>query len=68
MRKSEGAEMFELVELDPQTGEEDQCLSPQPGTFAQVKRHRDEVLTEMIEDWDTERASWAWLRIQPAQA
>ena len=58
--------MYELVELDPETGEEDQCLSPQPGTWAQVKRHMDAVIAEMIEDWDIEGAPWAWLRIQPA--
>jgi hypothetical protein len=57
---------YELVELDPETGEEDQCLSIQPGTWAQVKAHMDEVIAEMIEDWDIEGAPWAWLRIQPA--
>jgi hypothetical protein len=58
---------FELVELDPATGEEDQCLSPKPGTWAQVKRHMDEVLAELEDDWDAGQAGWAWLRIQPAQ-
>lgn len=57
---------FELVELDPQTGEEDQCLSPRPDTWAQVKAHLDEVVAEMVEDWDAGQAPWSWLRIQPA--
>jgi hypothetical protein len=59
--------MYELVELDPETGEEDQCLSPEPTTWAKAKAHLDQVLAEMIEDWDTEQGAWAWLRIQPAQ-
>ena len=60
-------EMFELVELDPETGKEDHCLSIRPTTWTEASRHMDRVLLEMAEDWDTEFAVWPWLIIQPAQ-
>lgn len=58
--------MFELVEIDPATGEEDQCLSPRPTTWAKATAHRDEILAEQAEDWDNGDTSWSWLRVQPA--
>lgn len=61
------SEMFELVEIDPETGEVDQVLSIQPTTWAKAKAHLDEVITEMVEDWDHPNGGqWSWLRIQPA--
>jgi hypothetical protein len=58
--------MFELIEVDPETGEENQCLSVRPGTWAEVRRQLDANIAEMIEEWDTEQTDWSWLRIQPA--
>ena len=59
--------MYELVELDPETGDEDQTLSIRPGTWTEAKRHMDEVITEMAEEWDLEQTPWAWLMIRPAR-
>jgi len=56
---------YELIELDPATGEEDQLLGT--GTWKQMAKHRDEMLEELAEDWDSERATWPVLMIQPAQ-
>lgn len=58
--------MWELVELDPMTGEEDQCLSPAPTALAKAEAHMAAVLVELEEDWDTGGAPWPWLRVQPA--
>jgi hypothetical protein len=56
---------YELVELDPATGEEDQLLGT--GTWKAMERHRDEILEELEEDWDSSRAGWPVLVIQPQQ-
>ena len=60
--------MFELVELDPATGAEDQTLSIRPGTWAQCKRHMDEVFAEFAEEWDEGWSGlWPCLMIRPAE-
>jgi hypothetical protein len=65
--RGSGPQLFELVELDPATGQEDQLMSPAPGTWKQVAEHRDSILMDVITDWDDGRATWPILVIQPAQ-
>lgn len=58
---------FELIEIDPATGEEDQVLAT--GTWAKCQARFEDNVNEMqadVEDTDG-HASWGWLRIQPAQ-
>ncbi len=58
--------MFELVEMDPATGQEDQLIAE--GSLRRMIAHRDEILEELATDWDDERATWPVLIIQPAAA
>lgn len=55
--------MFELIEVDPVTCEEDHLLAT--GTLRQMEKELDDVIADMLSDWE-EGGSWSWLRIQPA--
>ena len=57
--------MFEIIEVDPATGEEDQLIAR--GSLRRMER----MLTDMIEDfmwsdWDECGATWPVWRLQPA--
>ncbi|XVU25821.1 hypothetical protein ACQPZJ_01815 [Actinoplanes sp. CA-054009] len=61
--------MFELIEVDPVTGEEDQLLGT--GTMAQMEREMRSLIADMDAEWgelDADRYGLVWsvLRIQPA--
>ncbi|BAL85478.1 hypothetical protein AMIS_2580 [Actinoplanes missouriensis 431] len=56
-------EMYELIEVDPATGNEDQLITT--GTLRQVTRAMRDLIADMQEDWECGGA-WSWLRIQPA--
>lgn len=56
---------FELVELDPATGEEDHLV--ETGSFRRMVREMEELLAEAAEDWDERGAAWPAYRVQPAQ-
>jgi hypothetical protein len=58
--------MFELVELDPETGEEDSRLAG-PGTFRQMEKAMARSLDSLRDD-EACGFDWTWpvLRIQPA--
>lgn len=58
---------FQLVEIDPATGEVDQILSPAPTTWNQAARHLAETVSDAEEDWNDHRGEcWPWLMIRPA--
>lgn len=55
--------MFEIVELDPATGDEEQLITT--GTMAQMERELADILTE----YELEESGYDYptFRIQPAQ-
>lgn len=55
---------FELIEVDPATGEEDQLIAT--GTFEQVSRHMTECIENQSEDYNSGTYGWTWYRVQPA--
>lgn len=58
---------YELIELDPATGEEDQLL--ETGSLARIERHLAEILEdEAGEAEDGELVTPGAYRIQPATA
>lgn len=56
--------MFELVELDPMTGDEDHLVAT--GTFARLEREMAKLIDEVETEWDEEQTTWSAYRIQPA--
>lgn len=61
--------MYELVELDPMTGEEDQLICT--GTWAQMEAELADTIDEMEGEWEDgflAVEAWGWYRIQPATA
>jgi hypothetical protein len=58
--------MFELIEVDPATGDEDQLMTT--GTFGQCSRRMADLIQDFIdcEDWDLYDQTWPVYRVQPA--
>ncbi|MEU8821793.1 hypothetical protein [Actinoplanes sp. NPDC048796] len=61
--------MYELIEIDPQTGDADQLLGT--GTMRQMERQMQTLIADMDAEWgelDVDRYGvvWSALRIQPA--
>lgn len=56
--------MFELIEIDPVTGEEDHLIST--GTMRAMEKDLKGLLEDIAEDWDENDQPWSWYRIQPA--
>lgn len=54
---------FELLELDPTTGEEEELIMT--GSMARCQARRDSILEEREEAWDDLDAGWPVLMIQP---
>jgi hypothetical protein len=56
---------WELIEIDPATGEEDHLIAT--GTFAQMSAEMSSIIEEVVGDYDAEGAHyWSWMRVQPA--
>lgn len=58
---------YELIELDPATGEEDQLVAT--GTWDAMEAHLADVIDEAEGEWEDgflAAEAWPWYRIQPA--
>lgn len=56
--------MFELVELDPETGEEDHLI--ETGSFKKLEKTMTQLLEDMADEWDTYDSPWSVYCIRPA--
>lgn len=58
-------ETYELIEIDPATGEEDQLIST--GSFEKMSWHMQGIIEEVSLQLDEDvEITWPWLMIQPA--